>query len=59
MNGFHYFGIDKFKIDFNYDFIINSKTAIISFLQLIENYKILNRKILEINLEIFRNIQNF
>ena len=55
MNGFHYFGIDKY---FNYDFIINSKTAIISFLQLIENYKILSRKILEINLEIFRNIQN-
>lgn len=55
---FHYFGIDKFKIGFNYDFISNSKTAIISFLQLIENYKILSRKILEINLEIFRNIQN-
>ena len=54
---FHYFGIGQFENNIKYDFIDNSKTANLSFLQLMENYKILSRKIFESNLHIFQDVK--
>ena len=54
---FHYFGIENFP-NMRYDFIDNSKTAYLSFLQLMENYKIFSRKILESNFQIYKDVKN-
>ena len=54
---FHFFGIEYFP-NMRYDFIDNSKTAYLSFLQLMENYKIFSRKILESNFQIYKDVKN-
>ena len=53
----HFFGIENIEKDFKYDFICNSKNANLSFLQLIEIYKCLNRVKFENNIEMFKNIK--
>ena len=54
---FYYFGIENFPIR-RYNFIDNSKTVNSSFLQLMECYKIFSRKILESNIQIYKDVKN-
>ena len=55
---FHYFGIEELDKNIKYDFIDNSKTANLSFLQLMENYKNLSRNIFITNIQIFEDVKN-
>ena len=55
---YHFFGIEKIKKEkeeknINYDFIENYNNANMSFLQLLETYKILNRQITVLNFQIY------
>ena len=55
---FHFFGIEDIQTNIMYDFIDNSRTANLSFLQLMESYKTLSRNILECNYQIFKDMKN-